>query len=68
MQPSERLQLKIVAIIEPLLCTSCRFAGNATVEMSDGTRRCMFHCKRRDCDNWRTREDQERPIDIIEMP
>lgn len=45
-------QLKVVRLIEPDLCTECRFAQSAQVEMGDGSSQRMIHCIRLDCDNW----------------
>jgi hypothetical protein len=40
--------LRIVTLMEPALCMSCRFASIATVQMQDGSVRRMLHCKRLD--------------------
>lgn len=66
MQSEENTRLKIVRLIEPALCLSCRFAAIATVEMEDGGSRRMLHCKRLDCDNWQTEEIEETPRSIAE--
>jgi hypothetical protein len=60
--------LRIVKLMEPALCMSCRFASIATVQMQDGSARRMLHCKRLDCDQWVTEEieDQDRPESITE--
>lgn len=47
-----RKNLKIVRLLEPELCTECRFANMAEVEASDGTMQRMIYCRRHDCDNW----------------
>jgi hypothetical protein len=44
--------LKIVRLLEPELCTECRFAQKAEVEGADGTTQRMVFCRRLDCDNW----------------
>ncbi len=44
--------LKVVRLIEPELCTECRFAKMASVEMQDGQTQRMVYCRRLDCDNW----------------
>lgn len=66
MNREENTRLKIVRLLEPALCLSCRFASIATVEMHDETSRRMLHCKRLDCDNWQTEEVEEAPRSISE--
>ena len=66
MQREENTRLKIVRLMEPALCLSCRFASIATVEMEDSSNRRMLHCKRLDCDNWQTEEVEETPRSIWE--
>jgi hypothetical protein len=66
MQPEENTRLRIVRLVEPALCLSCRFASIATVEMQDNSNRRMLHCKRLDCDNWQTEEVDEAPKRIAE--
>lgn len=44
--------LKVIRIIDPLLCVRCDYAYIADVMLSDGVRKKMFYCSRRDCDNW----------------
>ena len=67
MQSEENTKLKIVRLIEPALCLSCRFAAIATVEMEDDSNRRMLHCRRLDCDNWQTEEVSETPKSIFEL-
>ena len=66
MQSEENTRLKIVRLMEPALCLTCRFASIATVEMKDTSSRRMLHCKRLDCDNWQTEEVEEAPKSIAE--
>lgn len=47
-----RRNLKIVRLLEPELCTECRFAQMAEVEAADGSKQRMVYCRRLDCDNW----------------
>lgn len=47
-----RKNLKIVRLLEPELCTECRFAQMAEVESGDGSLQRMVYCRRLDCDNW----------------
>jgi hypothetical protein len=59
-------KLRIVRLLEPSLCLSCRYAAIATVEMANGTNRRMLHCKRLDCDNWETEETEETPRSLYD--
>lgn len=47
-----RRNLKIVRLLEPELCTECRFAQMAEVEAESGQMQRMIYCRRLDCDNW----------------
>ena len=67
MQREENTKLKIVRLIEPALCLSCRFAAIATVEMEDTSSRRMLHCRRLDCDNWETEEVTDSPKSIQDV-
>lgn len=58
---NENTKLRIVRLLEPSLCVSCRHAAIATVEMENGSSRRMLHCKRLDCDNWQTEQAHEQP-------
>lgn len=44
--------LKVIKILDPLLCVRCDHAYIADVLLADGVRKKMFYCSRRDCDNW----------------
>ena len=57
--------LKVVKIIDAMYCVRCNFAYVADVLLTDGTRKKMFYCARRDCDNWKT-EDAAQPDIRIE--
>ncbi len=59
-------KLRIVRLIEPSLCISCKFAAIATVEMGNGESRRMMHCKRLDCDNWQTEETEDQPLSLYD--
>lgn len=63
---NDHTTLRIVRIMEPSLCVSCRHAAIATVVMGDGSSRRMMHCKRFDCDNWQTVDTDEEPQRILE--
>ncbi len=45
-------KLKVIKIMDPLLCVRCDHAYIADVIMADGVRKKMFYCSRLDCDNW----------------
>ena len=45
-------KLKVIKIMDPLLCVRCDHAYIADVVMREGTRKKMFYCSRLDCDNW----------------
>ena len=45
-------KLKVIKIMDPLLCVRCENAYIADVVMRDGARKKMFYCSRLDCDNW----------------
>ena len=63
---NENTKLRIVRLLEPSLCLSCRHAAIATVEMESGSNRRMLHCKRLDCDNWQTEDSDETPKTIYD--
>ncbi len=46
--------LKIVKIMDAAYCVRCDFAYVADVLLTDGNRKKMFYCARKDCDNWKT--------------
>lgn len=66
MRSEDNTRLKIVRLLDPSLCLSCRFATIATVGMDSGANRRMLHCRRLDCDNWQTEEATENPTSICE--
>ena len=59
---ARKTTLKVIHLLEPTLCFSCRFATFASVTMSDGLRQKMLHCKRLDCDNWAKGSSGKKPI------
>ena len=64
--PSES-KLKVIKIMDPLLCVRCDNAYIADVVMREGTRKKMFYCSRLDCDNWiskTTSAQEEDDMDI----
>ncbi len=44
--------LRIVNVMDPIMCLRCSNAHIAEVLFTDGTTRRMFYCSRLDCDNW----------------
>ncbi|MCX8052918.1 MAG: hypothetical protein N3B12_03850 [Armatimonadetes bacterium] len=48
--------LRVIKIMDPLLCVRCDNAYIADVLLSDGVRKKMFYCSRLDCDNWVSRQ------------
>ncbi len=52
-------KLKVIKILDPLLCVRCDNAYIADVLMRDGKRKKMFYCSRLDCDNWMSRTPVE---------
>jgi hypothetical protein len=45
-------KLRVIKIMDPLMCVRCDNAFIAEVLMADGIRKKMFYCSRLDCDNW----------------
>ena len=45
--------LRIVNVMDPVMCLRCTSAHIAEVLFTDGSTRKMFYCSRLDCDNWR---------------
>ncbi|MDO8586497.1 MAG: hypothetical protein Q7T82_05610 [Armatimonadota bacterium] len=48
----QKTKLKVIRILDPILCVRCDHAYIADVVMSNGRRKKMFYCSRLDCDNW----------------
>lgn len=44
--------LRIVNVMDPIMCLRCSNAHIAEVLFTDGSTRKMFYCSRLDCDNW----------------
>ena len=44
--------LRIVNVMDPIMCLRCSKAHIAEVLFTDGSTRKMFYCSRLDCDNW----------------
>jgi len=44
--------LRIVRIMDAIMCTRCSSAYIADIITTEGERKKMFYCARKDCDNW----------------
>lgn len=51
-------QLRIINVMDPLMCLRCPSAHIAEVLFTDGNTRKMFYCSRLDCDNWSCMSDE----------
>ena len=60
-------KLKVIKILDPLLCVRCDNAYIADVLMADGVRKKMFYCSRLDCDNWVSRVDAGQEADDLDL-
>ena len=52
MEGLARDPMRVIRLIEPEICVSCRFSDVATVTLASGHRQRMIYCRRGDCDNW----------------
>lgn len=67
MTNQSKSKLKVIKILDPLLCVRCDNAYIADVVMRDGANKKMFYCSRLDCDNWiskRHSRTEESDIDL----
>lgn len=48
----EQKQKKLIRLLEPHICLSCRFADIKTMNILNEGKQYVIHCKRADCDNW----------------
>lgn len=48
----EKTQLRIINVVDPIMCLRCSSAHIAEVLFTDGSTKKMFYCSRLDCDNW----------------
>lgn len=60
-------KLKVIKIIDPLLCVRCDNAFIADVLLADGQRKKMFYCSRLDCDNWLASQESEKQVDDLDL-
>lgn len=63
---SSQSKLKVIKIMDPLLCVRCDNAYIADVVTQEGEKKKMFYCSRLDCDNWvsRTAEQDHDDLDM----
>lgn len=64
---SSQSKLKVIKILDPLLCVRCDYAYIADVVMKDGERKKMFYCSRLDCDNWVAKSAAAQVDDDVDM-
>jgi len=57
-------KLRVIKIIDPILCVRCEFAYIADVVMGGSKRKKMFYCSRLDCDNWLTSQGPSKEVEI----
>lgn len=55
-------QLKVINVMDPIMCLRCQSAHIAEVLFTDGSTRKMFYCSRLDCDNWFTKKEESAGI------
>jgi len=67
MKNPSKSKLKVIKIMDPLLCVQCDNAYIADVLMSDGVRKKMFYCSRLDCDNWVSSTATDAPSDDLDL-
>lgn len=56
--PKSDSQLKIINVMDPVMCLRCQSAHIAEVLFTDGSTRKMFYCSRLDCDNWNHKAEE----------
>ena len=52
-------KLKVIKIMDPLLCVRCDNAYIADVVTQEGENKKMFYCSRLDCDNWVSKASED---------
>lgn len=60
--PQKRYQLKLVRLLDPEMCTDCRFSSIKIVETENRQPSRVISCSRKDCDNWITQETKPEKI------
>lgn len=61
---TRKSKLRVIKIIDPILCVQCDNAYIADVVMQNGKPKKMFYCSRLDCDNWLTSQGPSREVEI----
>jgi hypothetical protein len=61
---TNKSKLKVIKIMDPMLCIRCDFAYIADVVAENGKRKKMFYCSRLDCDNWLSTRGPSREVEI----
>lgn len=65
--PEPDKTLRVVNVMDPMMCLRCSNAHIAEVLFTDGSIRRMFYCSRLDCDNWCwtkiSKNGEERPVE-----
>lgn len=61
---TQKSKLRVIKIIDPILCVRCDRAYIADVVMPTGKRKKMFYCSRLDCDNWLTQTGHHKEVEI----
>ena len=55
--------LRIINVMDPVMCLKCQSAHIAEVLFTDGNTRKMFYCSRLDCDNWQSVSESDAEVD-----
>jgi hypothetical protein len=61
---TQKSKLRVIKILDPILCVHCSFAYIADVVMPTGKQKKMFYCSRLDCDNWLTTKGPTKEVEI----
>lgn len=64
MTHNSKSKMKVIKIMDPLMCVRCDHAYIADVVMRDGEQKKMFYCSRLDCDNWATQANNTQDQDL----
>lgn len=59
-------KLKVIKIMDPLLCVRCDNAYIADVVTHEGEKKKMFYCSRLDCDNW-VSKSRDASVDDVDL-
>ncbi len=61
---TQKSRLRVIKIIDPILCIRCDYAYIADVVTRDGKRKKMFYCSRLDCDNWYNSQGTSKEVEF----